>query len=181
MKRAGLIIVLIGILAITVIVISSLGIRNRAVRAEQESRVQEPEKTVFVHYAGTYLILDNNKVVCTNSSEKPSDIPEITGVEFERLIYGKEAEPSDESALDYVIRVALDLEKHDISADTIAYRDRMVNVMIGDLQIQLGKDDKTDDKINDLADFIDKVMGSSGTLFMQNGNANNYGYTFRAR
>ena len=40
--------------------------------------------------------------------------------------------------------------------------------------------EKTDDKISDLADFISKLDGQSGTLFMQNGNANNYGYTFRA-
>ena len=138
------------------------------------------EKLVYVHYAGTYLSLDQNETVCANNSECPSGIPEITGVEFINLAFGEKADPEESSALDYVIKVALCLNKHGIRADQIHYDSRMVDVMIGKLKICLGKNDKTEDKISDLSNFIDKLEGADGTLYMQNGNANNYGYTFRA-
>ena len=56
----------------------------------------------------------------------------------------------------------------------------MATLYIGKLKVELGKEDKTDEKLTDLADLYDNISGDSGTLYMQNGNANNYGYTFRA-
>ena len=136
---------------------------------------------VCVYYADTFLSIDNDGIVCGNSSQKPEGQILTDGIDFLKLTYGKKAQTVEAGALDYVLKVASCLQKHDIQADRLSYADRMVNIYIGGLEIQLGKNDKTEDKINDLSNFLDKIPGGSGTLYMQNANANNYGYTFRAK
>ena len=175
------VIILSCILAAVLIVFNRNGIvAGMSDAASAEKTEQDESALIFVKYAGTYLSIDKNWKVCKNSSDAPGNIPEVTGIEFKRLVYGKKAEPKDDSALEYVIKVALNLQKNEIKADTISYESRMVTVYIDRLQIKLGKDNKTDDKINDLSDFIDRILGANGVVDMQNGNANNYGYTFRA-
>ena len=148
--------------------------------AENAENIQTGSGVVCVFYANTFLSINDDEIVCDNSSQRPSGLPVVEGVEFTKLVYGKKAQTVESGALEYVLKVASCLEKHGIEADNISYANRMVNIHIGKLEIQLGKNDKTEDKINDLNNFLDKIIGSSGTLYMQNANANNYGYTFRA-
>lgn len=171
---------LIGILASVLILLCNAGARKKASSVSAAEAVPAAERVGFIYYADTFLVLDENGVVCENTSVRPGDIPEIAGVDFKSLIYGKKAVPEDETALSYVYKVAFSLDKHGIEPDQIRYDSRMITVQLGRLEIRLGKNDKTEDKINDLNDFIDKIAGADGVLYMQNANANNYGYTFRA-
>lgn len=180
-RRIAVIFILIVILAGAVVLICTVrGNKNKAASSADGTTVTAGEGVAYVYYADTCLSLDKNGIVCSNSSGRPIGIPEISGIEFEKLTYGKPAQAQEKTALEYVLRVASDLSKQEIRADKIVYENRMVTVYTGLLEIQLGKNEKTDDKISDLADFIGKLDGQSGVLFMQNGNANNYGYTFRA-
>lgn len=141
---------------------------------------QTQESLVCIFYANTYLSIDSNGVVCSNNSQKPDGLPCLEGMEFSKLTFGKPAQSTDKAALDYALKIASCLRKHEIEADSISYSNRMASIHIGKLEVKLGKNEKTEDKINDLSNFIDKVLGSDGVLYMQNANANNYGYTFRA-
>lgn len=163
-----------------VLICTLRGNRSSNVSATEGVSVSAGDGVAYVYYADTYLSLDKNGIVCSNSSGRPNGIPEIAGIDFTKLTYGKPAQAQEKTALDYVLRVASDLSKQEIRTDKIVYENRMITVYTGLLEIQLGKNEKTDDKISDLADFISQLNGQSGTLFMQNGNANNYGYTFRA-
>jgi len=179
MKKILLLFILICMASLAVFIVT----RTRAngtgvVQSSQNSETGDSLLCVF--YANTYLSMDMNGIVCANNSYKPEHIPIAEGVDFTRLTFGKRAQPVENRALEYVIKVAACLEKHGIEADKIIYHNRMITVCAGRLKIELGKNDKTDDKINDLDNFIDKLSGMSGTLYMQNANANNYGYTFRA-
>ena len=166
--------------AAAVLVFSSRNVQKTMASAAEETTVREDEAIVYVYYADTYLSLDKKGIVCANNSGKPLDIPEATGVTFLRMAYGKPAEAEEKTALEYILKVAADLNKQEITADRIEYQNRQITIYKDELEIRLGKNDKTDDKISDLADFIDMLEGKSGVLYMQNGNANNYGYTFRA-
>ena len=182
-KKITAIIIFICIAAAVFIIVRQTTVLNEAkAAAEEESTQAAFEKSVlFVTYANTYLSIDKNGVVCANSGQKPNDIPELTGVEFENLEYAHQAEPKERSALQYAIKVAEDLEKYNIEADSIIYQNKRITIKIGNLEIELGKNEKTDDKINDLNDLIDQISGKSGTLYMQNENSDNYGYTFREK
>lgn len=174
-------IVIVCVIAAAVFVL--LGVKNlkKDSASAQEATVQAPPAEVaYVFYANTYLSLDKDGVVCANNSSRPTGIPEITGIEFNSLSYGNKAEPIERTGLEYLLRIACSLDKHDLTPDRIEYRNRMATIYFGQLRVELGKEDKTDEKLTDLADLIDQIMGDPGTLYMQNGNANNYGYTFRA-
>lgn len=182
-KKLLVLLILIAILGTGIVIMYRNKISPaRDVSAAVTESVQEQKNpgVVCVSYAGTYLTLDKDGVICANTSAKPAHIPEMTGVRFERMIYGKAAQPEDASELNYVIRVAGDLQKHGIEAGSINYENRMITVNVDNLKIKLGKDDNTDEKINDLKNLYEMVRGLRGTLYMQNGNENNYGYSFRA-
>ena len=182
MKRRILIflVFIIVLAAAAVLVFNSRNLRKTMASVSEETTACADDSIVYVYYADTYLCLDKNGIVCANNSQKPEDIPEAVGVQFLRMAFGKKAEAEEKTALDYVLKVAADLSKQEIRADRIEYQNRQITVYMDELEIRLGKNEKTDDKISDLADFIDKLEGKSGVLYMQNGNANNYGYTFRA-
>ena len=59
----------------------------------EETTIAAEEGIVYVYFADTYLSLDKNGLVCANSSNRPTGIPEASGVVFLRLSYGKTAGP----------------------------------------------------------------------------------------
>lgn len=181
-RKIAAVIIVICVLAAAFIIIRKL-INNpvsSSVAAEavtEENAFGSP--IAYVEYVNTYLSLDTNGIVCENNSEKPSGIPKIAGIEFTKLIFGKKAEAANNSSIEYVLEVAIGLEKNGIKADIINFNNGTVSIIIDKLTIKFGRRDKTNDKINDLTDFIDKVSGKSGTLNMQNADNNNNGYTFQ--
>ena len=155
------------------------GNKNADTEAEMSRTAQD--SIVCVYYANTFLSMDRDGYVCANTSSRPEGIPSAEGLDFTSITFGKQAQCSQNGALEYVLKVALDLSKQGISIDKILYSDRMITLYKGGLEIQLGKNEKTDEKISDLNNFIDQLEYQSGTLYMQNANANNYGYTFRRK
>ena len=179
-KRAVIIGLFIFALAAAAFIYTIAGRKPASASAQETTDTQTSEGVVYIFYANTYLSLDKDAMVCANSSSRPAAIPEIGGITFDSLSFGKKADAVERTGLEYLIRVACSLQKHGISAERIEYNNRMATIYIGKLKIELGKDDKTEEKLTDLADLIENIRGSSGTLYMQNGNANNYGYTFRS-
>lgn len=181
MKRRAVIFgICICVLAAAAFIYGTAGRKPVSASAQEETKSREADGVVYIFYANTFLSLDKDGVVCSNSSSRPPAIPEISGITFDSLSYGKKADAVERTGLEYLIRVACGLQKHGIDAERIAYDNRKATIYIGQLQIELGKDDKTEEKLTDLSDLIENIRGSSGTLYMQNGNANNYGYTFRS-
>ena len=78
------------------------------------------------------------------------------------------------------------IEEERASKTEMSLQIRKLTKLVQDQNVEYEQDKNkvvgkyTDEKINDLGDLIDQVYGSSGVLDMQNANANNYGYTFRA-
>ena len=180
-KKAALIIAFLCIAGIAILLFGGTKNNDKAlVSASETTQAPMENGVVCVFYAGTWLSLDKDGVVCANNSLRPEDIPEITGIEFEDLAYGRKADPVEQKGLEYLIRIACSLEKHDLSVDRISYENRKATLYIGKLRVELGKEDNTDEKLTDLSDLIDNIAEDSGTLYMQNGDASNYGYTFRA-
>ena len=174
------VILLICILAAATIAVVKKTVDGNAKNTHDEAE-QLDSPLVCVFYANTFLSIDKNGMVCENNASKPADQPVVEGVEFTKLNYGKKAQTADEDALEYVLKIAMCLNKYQVEADRISYADRKAVIHIGKLDIELGKNDKTDEKISDLSNFVDRLIGGDGTLYMQNANANNYGYTYRAR
>ena len=136
------------------------------------------EPICYVEYAGTYLCLDSEKNVCANMSERPTDLPKISGINFSRLTYGYRARSEDDTELDYIITVVLDLQNGNIPIEEIHMEAGCITLYSENIRILLGANEKTDTKISDLADFFDQVIVLDGTLDMTDANAQNYGYVF---
>ena len=166
-KKRGLIIgACICVLAVAAFLYGTVGRAPTSASAQEEMKSQASDGVVYVFYANTYLSLDKDGIVCANNSSRPAAIPEIAGITFDSLSYGKKADAAERNGLEYLIRVACSLQKHGINADRIEYDNRMATIYIGKLRIELGKDDKTEEKLTDLSDLIENIRGDSGTLYM---------------
>ena len=179
-KKILVIVILLAVLAAAAVLLIRPMVQGRNNTISEES-ADASVSLVCVFYANTYLSLDKDGCVCENTASKPQDIPVADGLDFTSLTFGKQAQCSQNGALDYVLKVAMCLSKQQIGVDKISYKDRMITIYKGQLEIQLGKNEKTDEKISDLNNFLDKIESERGVLYMQNANANNYGYTFRRK
>ncbi len=150
-----------------------------AVSADQTSaEVYEP--VLYVEYNGMYVSLDKEGNVCADSTTRPTDVPVLTGIEFTELVYGKKAVTETPAALEYAIEAEQLFTRYSINVTSMNVENSQLTVKVKNLTIKMGKNYNTERKINDLADFIEQIIDQSGTLSMQNENADKYGYSFRA-
>ncbi len=138
------------------------------------------EAILYVEYNGSYLSLDKSGNVCADSTAKPADLPVLTGIEFTTLTYGNKAVTQTPAALEYALEAVQLFSRYSINVTSLHVENSMLTVKVRNLTIKMGKDYNTERKINDLSDFIDQIIDQSGTLYMQNENADKYGYSFRA-
>lgn len=138
------------------------------------------EPVLYVEYNGTYVSLDKEGNVCAESVSKPNDLSVLTGIEFTKLTYGQKAVTETPAALEYAIEAEQLFTRYSINVTSMNVENSQLTVKVNNLVIKMGKNYNTERKINDLADFIDQIIDQSGTLSMQNENADKYGYSFRA-
>lgn len=86
-------------------------------------RIQVYDKVIIgcVKHMGKYLHFDREGIVVESSSERMKDIPEITGVEFERVVLGEKLQVEDKTIFDRIMNLVLLLQKEEISCDEINF------------------------------------------------------------
>ncbi len=134
----------------------------------------------YVEYMDTFMLIDKNNVVTGSSTERPEDLPEISGVSFNSIIVGKYFEPKDEASYKYALKLVDCLKKNSLGATEVyVAADMKATIYVGKVKILMGLDENTEEKINDLRDFYDDLIQLDGTLDMQELSKNNIGYSFR--
>ena len=143
---------------------------------------EEPEAEMYLEYMDEYLLIDRDGVVIGSTSEAPASIPKINGIDFTSIVVGEVLIPQNEEAYKYAKRIVNALKKNSLSMREIYISsDLEASLYINDACIFLGEDNKTEEKLNELRDFIDDFKDLSGTLDMQELSVNNLGYTFKIR
>lgn len=170
------------IFIICIIIITAVAPANAAdaVSASASQTVTASDESIlYVDYNGHYMSLDKDGNVCADTVIRPTDQPELIGVEFTELTYGSKAVTETPAALEYAIEAEQFFNRYNIDVTSMVIENSMLTVRVNNLTIKMGKDYNTERKINDLADFIDQIINQTGTLYMQNENADKYGYSFR--
>ena len=174
------IIIIISAVALCVIAGGTL-ILTGVIRIPFQKAEKETQKPVLcVEYMGSYMLVDENGTVTGSSSEKPEDIPEISGISFSQIVVGETLTASEEAAYEYAWKIMDSLKRNDIPASKIyVSSDLQATVYTGKIRVLLGTDRQTEDKLKELRDFYDDLKDLSGTLDMQELSHNNLGYSLK--
>lgn len=145
-----------------------------------EKSVDKSKAVAYIDYLDAHMLVDKDYYVYGSEVEVPENIPKITGVTFDKIVVGKPLVVNNESIANYAMKIVDSLKKNAISVPEVYIsEDGNGTILVGNVQIVLGKDNKTEEKIHDLRDFFDEVKDLSGTLDMQELSKNNIGYSFR--
>ena len=139
------------------------------------------EKTAVAYVANQeeYLTIDISGEVLAILTEAPTDIPKITGIEFTNAGVGNVLDWDNTDDFNYAVKVIEALADTNITINEIILDDSgQLTLVSGDLKILLGDNEKTEEKIRDLNDFISELSGKKGTLNMKEVN-DTLGYSFR--
>lgn len=115
-----------------------------------------------------YYYIDDEGRVLKTTSEKISDIPKVTGVEYNKLTMYEIVDAKDEkafSALINVVRLTKDykfeIKRFDVS------KTQEVSLYIKKLQVELGKETNMAEKIQAFNEFYDNAIKYEGVLNMK--------------
>ncbi|MBR3243443.1 MAG: cell division protein FtsQ/DivIB [Parasporobacterium sp.] len=180
--KKKVIIIIISVAAVCIIAACVLYLRGVIRLPWGQSETPEPKAEMYLEYMDEFMLIDSNGVVIGSTSEPPEGIPKINGIDFPTIIVGEKLAPENEEAYAYAKRIVNALKKNSLFMREIYISsDLEASLYINDVCIFLGADNKTEEKLNELRDFIDDFKDLSGTLDMQELSVNNLGYTFKIK
>lgn len=115
-----------------------------------------------------YYYVDEDGRVLKTSTEKISDIPKITGLEYNKLVMYEIIDVKDEKAMAALLKVVslskdykFDIKRFDVS------KTHEVSLYIKKIQVELGKEANMPQKIQAFNDLYDNVIKYEGVLNMK--------------
>lgn len=141
--------------------------------------VYEKALAGYVSYLGQYIYFDKDGIVVETSAEKTAGIPQVTGLQFDRVIL-HEALPVDKpEVFGEVLNITQQLDKYSMTADRIYFdSDYQITLVFGDAKVALGNDDYIDEKIMKLQYILPSLIGKKGTLDMREYSEDTKSYSF---
>lgn len=174
------IIIIVSIVALCIIAFSILMLTGVLRFKSDKDIASKGSPLCYVEYMDTYMLIDKNKIVTGSVTERPENLPKISGVSFNNIIVGKKFEPKDEASFKYALKLVDCLKKNSLWATEVyVSEDLRATIYAEKVKILMGTDENTEEKINDLRDFYDDLIQLDGTLDMQELSKNNIGYSFR--
>lgn len=119
----------------------------------------------YVDYLGTCMYFDREGTIVDSSTEPLEGIPEVTGLKFDHIVINEKLPVEDTTVFSRVLSISQILEKYELAVDKI-YFDSSNSMILyfGDVQVNLGNDEYTEEKVSNLAQILPKLEGKKGTL-----------------
>ena len=180
--KKKVIIIIISAVAVCVIAACVLFLTGVIDFPWKKSKAAKPDPELYVEYMNSYMLIDNKGNVIGSVSEPPEGIPKVNGLDFSTIIVGEPLVPQNEEAYAYAKKIVAAIKKNQLPIREVYVSSELeASLYVNDACSFLGVDNKTEEKLNDLHDFIDQFMDLSGTLDMQELSVNNLGYTFKVK
>ncbi len=184
-KRIIIIALIVAIALIAFFIFYKKGIINFQKEEEEsviDAEISEKYSIVgCIKYTDFYMYFDQDGVVRTSSPEKDENIPLVLGLNFDHVAINDELDIANEDIFRWLLEVVQTLNKYEIKFEKIYISsDYEMTLYIANVKVELGKNEYSAEKIAELSNFYDKLVGLSGTLFMQDFDLNNKTFTFKS-
>ena len=134
-------------------------------------RISVMEKAIigYVRYLDTYMYFDKSGCVVESSGVRTMDVPQVTGLKFDRVVVGEELPVENKEIFGEIQNLKNYLDKNDLSADKLYFDSRNeISAYFGGVKVPLGNEpDKLEPKMNALKGILPNLEGKSGTLHME--------------
>ncbi len=138
------------------------------------------EKRVIgcVEVMGQYLYFDRDGLVVESSPTRLSDIPLITGLEFNDIVLHRTFSVQKQSMFETIMNLVKLIEIYKIKVGEIRFLyDDSVMLCCEDTIVRLGKHDTYDVSLASLGEILESLENRRVTLFMENYSENNRNVT----
>lgn len=132
------------------------------------------DKTISgcIQYMGQYVYFDKDGIVLQTLPERLDGVPVVVGINFGNFTVGKPFEVEDDSVFDSIMNISQQIEHYGMHIDKIKITDGAVRLTRGSLKIDLGKKERYDDEMAELAGVMEEAakqnLNLNGTIDMEN-------------
>ena len=104
-----------------------------------------------------------------SSTEVLDGVPQISGLKFSEVTLYEQLPVSKPDVFRIILNLTQALDKNDVHPDRIAFADNLsITLWFGEARVLFGTEDMMDEKIANLASFVDDLKERKGTLHMEN-------------
>lgn len=132
-------------------------------------RVYEKMIVGYVEYMGTHLYFDKDGIVVESYSDPLEGVPLISGLKFSEVTLYEPLPVKDEDIFRVILNLTQSLDKNAVYPDKIAFTDDVeITLYFNEARVLFGTEDHMDEKIANLAAFVDDLKERKGVLHMEN-------------
>ncbi len=130
--------------------------------------VYEKKVTGCVEFLGEYMYFDKDGIVVESLAKRLEDIPQIKGLQFNKIILHEKLEVQSKELFDVILNLTQLIDKYELDIDTISFNSKYeVTVDCGTIRALLGKRSTYDEVLADLKNILAEVNGMKLTLDMR--------------
>lgn len=134
----------------------------------------------YVEYMGSYKYFDKDGIVVESSSELLSDVPYVTGIDFDYIVLHSKLPVGDDRLFDILLDITQLISKYSITAEKINISQELeIKLYLENVRVDLGKNENLSEKVMDLKDIIPQLGDVKGVLDMKEYDPQGSGYTLK--
>lgn len=113
-----------------------------------------------VKFLGEYLYFDKDGIVVESASRRLEDIPEIKGLNYDKIILNEKLEVQKKELFDVIMNITKLIDKYELNVKSVSFSsDYEVTLSCEDIKILLGKKDTYDEAIAELKGILEAAQG----------------------
>lgn len=118
-------------------------------------RIYEKSVTGCLNFMGEYLYFDKDGIVVESSSERLEDIPQIKGLNFDKIILHDKLEVQNNELFDIILNLTQLIQLYDLNVDTINFNtSNEVTIYSDGVKVFLGKKKAYDQVLKELKSIL---------------------------
>ena len=132
-----------------------------------EIMVYEKNIIACLEYMGSIMYFDKDGIVVESEDENNEDVPEITGVEFSRIVMYQPIAVKNQEIFTAILNLTQLLALYELEVDRVYYNDALeARLYMDGLKVELGGTRYMDEKIMELKSMLPSLDGRRGTLYL---------------
>lgn len=131
--------------------------------------VKEKRLVGCIPYLDSFIYFDRNGIFVESSAEREKNVPFFGSLQLTSAVKYEKLPLKGSTVLNTAITLATIFQKNEMIPDTIVFDQTwQINLIYGDITVQLGKDENLEDKMARVIAILPKLEGEAGILHMEN-------------
>ena len=128
---------------------------------------------IFISAIGQNAYFDSDGFVVETSTEKIENIPQVEGIECDKVVLYEKLPIEDENVLKRLLAATKEIKKNEVVPEKIYFDEHKdISLRYGGIQVVLGDSQNLTQKILRLPYILPQLSGKTGTLHVENWSEN---------